>query len=310
MEQNLSQYKIFYEVAKTGNISRAAKELYISQPAISKSISKLEDSLGLTLFHRNSRGVQLTEEGKLLFDHTKDAFETLTRGEQELKRLKNFETGHIRIGVSNTLCRFILIPYLKGFIEQYPHINITLENQSSSHTLDMLEQQRIDIGLVAEPKLQKHLMFYPVMDIHDIFVASPGYLGNLRLREGNQADLFQCGNLMLLDHANMTRRYIDTYMEEHQIEPHHLLEVTTMDLLIEFAKIGLGIGCVIKEFVQKDLEHGTLQQLPLESPIHKRTVGFTYPTNRSSKAMETFLTFRQNMTPALHTTTKQHPEYQ
>ena len=191
MEQNLSQYKIFYEVAKTGNISRAAKELYISQPAMSKSISKLEDSLGLTLFHRNSRGVQLTEEGKLLFDHTKDAFETLTRGEQELKRLKNFETGHIRISISNTLCRFILIPYLKGFIEQYPHINITLENQSSSHTLDMLEQQRIDIGLVAEPKLQKHLMFYPVMDIHDIFVASPGYLGNLRLREGNQADLFR-----------------------------------------------------------------------------------------------------------------------
>ena len=70
MDQNLSQYRIFYAVAKAGNISRAAKELYISQPAISKSISKLEDSLNTVLFTRNSRGVQLTDEGQVLFEHT------------------------------------------------------------------------------------------------------------------------------------------------------------------------------------------------------------------------------------------------
>ena len=291
MDQNLSQYRIFYAVAKSGNISRAAKELYISQPAISKSISKLEDSLNTVLFTRNSRGVQLTDEGQVLFEHTRDAFEELAKGEQELKRIREFNMGHIRIGVSNTLCRFIMVKYLKGFIEQYPHIKITIESQPTTQTLSMLEQQRIDIGLVVEQKSAKSMNFIPVMDIEDIFVATPSYLENLRLREGADTDVFQSGNLMLLDKNNITRHYIDDYMSVNEIVANNLLEVTTMDLLIEFARIGLGIGCVIKEFVKEDLDSGRLAQLKLDTPIHKRTVGFLWQSSRTSKALDTFIRF-------------------
>ena len=291
MEQNLSQYRIFYAVAKAGNISRAAKELYISQPAISKSINKLEDSLNTVLFTRNSRGVQLTDEGQVLFEHTRDAFEELAKGEQELKRIREFNMGHIRIGVSNTLCRFIMVKYLKGFIEQYPHIKITIESQPTTQTLSMLEQQRIDIGLVVEQKSAKSMNFIPVMDIEDIFVATPSYLENLRLREGADTDVFQSGNLMLLDKNNITRHYIDDYMAVNEIVANNLLEVTTMDLLIEFARIGLGIGCVIKEFVKEDLDSGRLAQLKLDTPIHKRTVGFLWQSSRTSKALDTFIRF-------------------
>ncbi len=291
MDQNLSQYRIFYAVAKAGNISRAAKELYISQPAISKSISKLEDSLNTVLFTRNSRGVQLTEEGQVLFEHTRGAFAELLKGEQELKRIREFNLGHIRIGVSNTLCRFIMVKYLKGFIEQYPHIKITIESQPTTRTLDMLEQQRIDVGLVVEQKSAKNMEFIPVMDIEDIFVATPSYLENLRLREGADTDVFQSGNLMLLDKNNITRHYIDDYMNINHIVANNLLEVTTMDLLIEFIRIGLGIGCVIKEFVKEDLDSGRLVQLNLDTPIHKRTVGFLWQSSRTSKALDTFLQF-------------------
>lgn len=289
MEQNLSQYKIFYEVAKTGNISKAAKELFISQPAISKSISKLEGSLGVSLFTRNSRGVQLTDEGKLLFNHTKAAFEALAQGEQELKRIKDFHIGHLRIGVSNTLCKYILLPYLKGFIEKYPHIKITIESQSTAHTVNMLEQQRIDLGLIAEPSNRRPLLFTPVMEIQDTFVATKPYLNNLYLREGKDADLFQTGNILLLDKNNMTRKYIDEYLNENQLIPNQFLEVTTMDLLIEFAKIGMGIGCVIKDFVQKELDQGDLVMVPLEKEINKRTVGFAYNPAGMSTSMEKFL---------------------
>lgn len=291
MEQNLSQYRIFYAVAKAGNISRAAKELYISQPAISKSINKLEDSLNTVLFTRNSRGVQLTDEGQVLFEHTRDAFEELAKGEQELKRIREFNMGHIRIGVSNTLCRFIMVKYLKGFIEQYPHIKITIESQPTTQTLSMLEQQRIDIGLVVEQKSSRNMNFIPVMDIEDIFVATPSYLENLRLREGAGTDVFQSGNLMLLDKNNITRHYIDDYMACNEIIANNLLEVTTMDLLIEFARIGLGIGCVIKEFVKEDLDSGRLVQLKLDTPIHKRNVGFLWQSSRTSKALDTFIQF-------------------
>ena len=128
MEQHLSQYKIFYEVARCGNISRAAKELYISQPAISKAISKLEESLGIKLFSRNSRGVQLTREGTILFQHVNTAFDSIGRGERELKRIHDFHIGNLKIGVSNTLCKYVLLPYLKGFIGKYPHVNIAIES--------------------------------------------------------------------------------------------------------------------------------------------------------------------------------------
>ena len=291
MEQNLSQYKIFYEVAKTGNISKAAKALYISQPAISKAIGKLEDSLSTTLFTRNSRGVQLTEEGRILFEHTCRAFEELQNGETELKRARRFHLGHIRVGVSNTLCRYIMISYLKGFIEQYPHVKITIDSQSTTHTMSMLEQQKIDLGLVADPGPRKNLVFLPIMEIEDIFVASPAYLDNLKLREGDDADVFSAGNIMLLDRANVTRRHIDDYLTANHITPNNLLEVTTMDLLIEFARIGIGVGSVIKEFVGDELDNGRLVQVNLEVSIPKRTIGFVYISNRRSSSLDLFLEF-------------------
>ena len=291
MEQNLSQYKIFYEVAKAGNISKAAKELYISQPAISKAISKLEDNLGLSLFTRSSRGVQLTSEGEILFEHTREAFDALERGEQELKRIQEFDIGHLRIGVSNTLCKYILLPYLKTFIDQYPHMKVTIESQATAQTLARLEQQKIDLGLVAEPSVRRDLAFIPVMDIQDTFVTTPSYLENLYLREGQDTSLFETGNIMLLDTSNMTRHHVNEYMAENNIWPHQILEVTTMDLLIEFAKIGLGIACVIKELVQKELDSGLLVEIPLNIPIHRRTIGFAYHPANQAMALKTFLEF-------------------
>ena len=110
MDQNLSQYKIFYEVARTGNISRAARELYISQPAVSKSIKKLEESLGVSLIKRSSKGITLTNEGNILYRYLHSAFETISAGEDTLRHIHELGIGHIRIGVSSTLCKHILLP--------------------------------------------------------------------------------------------------------------------------------------------------------------------------------------------------------
>lgn len=291
MEQNLSQYKIFYEVAKAGNISKAAKELYISQPAISKAIGKLEESLGTRLFLRNSRGVQLTPEGNVLFQHVAAAFDSLSRGEKELKRIHDFHIGQLKIGVSNTLCKYVLLPYLKSFVEKYPHVNITIESQSTAHTLEMLEARKIDIGLVAEPRARRGLNFTPVMEIHDGFVCTPAYMENLTLREGPAPDIFKTGNIMLLDRSNMSRKHLDTYLSDRDIEVNQLLEVTDMALLIEFARIGLGIACVILDFVSDDLKNGTLMEVPLDAPIPRRVIGFACPPQDQSQTLREFLAF-------------------
>ena len=291
MEQHLSQYRIFYEVARCGNISRAAKELYISQPAISKAIGKLEESLGTRLFLRNSRGVQLTPEGNGLCQHVAAAFDSLSRGEKELKRIHDFHIGQLKIGVSNTLCKYVLLPYLKSFVEKYPHVNITIESQSTAHTLEMLEARKIDIGLVAEPRARRGLNFTPVMEIHDGFVCTPAYMENLTLREGPAPDIFKTGNIMLLDRSNMSRKHLDTYLSDRDIEVNQLLEVTDMALLIEFARIGLGIACVILDFVSDDLKNGTLMEVPLDAPIPRRVIGFACPPQDQSQTLREFLAF-------------------
>jgi DNA-binding transcriptional LysR family regulator len=293
MEQNISLYKIFNTVASTGNISKAAKELFISQPAISKSIGRLEDDLGITLFVRTSRGVRLTVEGNMLYEYTRSAFETLQQGEETIRRINELGIGHLRIGVSTTLCKYILLPYLKEFVQQYPHIKITIHSQSTFHTLEMLENNKLDIGLVGKPNSLKTLEFYKVAMIEDIFVSSETYLENLRVREishsknelqidsnhyspMNNIDIIKTANVMLLDEKNMTRLYIDDYFTRNNIVTKQILEVSDMDLLIEFAKIGLGVSCVIKEFIQTELNEGTLREIPLEKPLGQREVGFAY----------------------------------
>jgi DNA-binding transcriptional LysR family regulator len=290
MDQNLSLYYIFNCVAETGNISRAARQLYISQPAVSKSIQSLEENLRVTLFIRSSRGVKLTEEGKLLYEHTRSAFDTLKHGEEQLKQIHELGIGHLRIGVSTTLCKYLLLPYLDGFVKQYPHIKITIDNQSSSFTIKQLENNTLDIGLVAKPSSDA-FHFYSLGEIEDIFVTTKTYLNNLELRENN-TDIFSSANIMLLDEENITRKYIEDYFKANSIEPKHILEISNMDLLIEFAKTSLGVACVIKAFVEKELEDGTLIQIPLKTPVNKREVGFSFAKNAFlSDSMLKFMEF-------------------
>ena len=287
MNQNLSSYRIFYTVANTGNISKAAKELYISQPAISKSIQKLEESVGCKLFSRSSRGVVLTDEGKLLYEHVSEAFETLTMGEEKLKRSIELGVGHLKIGVSSTLCKYLLLPYLKEFIRQNPHISISISCQSTNDTLKLLEDNKIDIGLIGKPENLKNIHFDFLEEIEDIFVAAKDYLRNLKARGIQKDHILQSSTLMLLDKNNMTRQYIDDYLQENQIIIKDSIDISDMDLLI-----GVGVACVIKNFVREDLENGTLMEIPLGFPIHKREVGFAYKTTtKPSKSLAEFIHF-------------------
>lgn len=292
MIQSLSCYRIFYTVAKTGNISKAAKELYISQPAISKSIQKLEESMNCELFRRSSRGVSLTEEGELLYSHVKVAFETLALGEDRLRNSIELGVGHLKIGVSSTLCKYMLLPYLKEFIKLYPHINISITCQSTNDTLKLLEENKIDVGLIGKPESLKNIDFYYLAEIKDIFVATKDYLRNLKTRGVKEDRILQSSTIMLLDKNNMTRQYIDDYLQENHIVVQDSIDISSMDLLIEFAKISVGVACVIREFVKKELADGSLIEIPLGFPIHKREVGFAYKKSvKPSKSLELFVDF-------------------
>ena len=275
MAENLSLYKIFHTVAKTGNISKASKELYISQPGVSKAIHRLEDHLQTVLFTRSSRGVSLTQDGTLLFQYVDSALHALETGEDLLLRNHSLGISQMRIGVSTTLCKYLLLPYLQQYVQQYPHVRLTISCQSTYQTLSLLEEDRIDIGLVGKTHNLKSFSFQPLCPIQDTFVATESYLNNLSLRSGS-SDLFSNAAFMMLDEENITRQYVDSAFRKHNIVLENVLEITTMDLLIEFAKIGLGIACVIREFVQNELQTGLLKEVDLGVSFPSRTVGFVF----------------------------------
>lgn len=297
MENHLNLYHIFYTVAKCKNISGAAKELFISQPAISKAIAKLEQNLETTLFLRSSRGVTLTDEGELLFHQVENAFLSIKQGEEQIRKMNELGIGKLSIGVSTILCKHILLPYLQGFIKEYPHIQISIHCQPTYQVIESLEQGIVDIGLIGETSRVGKLSFLPACEIEDIFVTTNSYLLNLQKRgtlpkKATTLQYLSVSTLMLLDKGNITRQHVDKYLAAQSIESDQLIEATTMDLLIEFAKINLGIACVIGNFVQKDLADGSLIQLPLRSPIPKRSIGFAYYSgSAANSALQKFLDY-------------------
>ena len=289
-ESNLNRYRLFCAVAECESISKAAELNYISQPAISKAITKMEESLGTVLFNRNHRGVTLTDEGKVFYDELKSAFDIIKAGEDKLRSINELGIGRLRLGASSVLCKAMLLPYLKGFINENPHIKITIECQSSSRIHKMLMDGVIDVGLRVKPDNMTELSFISLGEIEDIFTATPNYLDNLALR--NESDIFENANIMLLDSENVSRHHVDKFFKENNIEPKHILEVSNMDMLIEFTKIGMGVSCVVKQFVEKEIESGELKEIPLNSKINTREVGLAFvKTSRLNATMQKFIDY-------------------
>lgn len=289
-ESNLNRYRLFCAVAECESISKAAELNYISQPAISKAITKMEESLGTVLFNRNHRGVTLTDEGKVFYDELKSAFDIIKAGEDKLRSINELGIGRLRLGASSVLCKAMLLPYLKGFINENPHIKITIECQSSSRIHKMLMDGVIDVGLMVKPDNMTELSFISLGEIEDIFAATPNYLDNLAHR--NESDIFEYANIMLLDSENVSRHHVDKFFKENNIEPKHILEVSNMDMLIEFTKIGMGVSCVVKQFVEKEIESGELKEIPLNSKINTREVGLAFiKTSRLNATMQKFIDY-------------------
>lgn len=303
MEQNLNLYQIFYEVAGCRNFSVAAQKLYISQPAVSKSIARLEEGLNTTLFYRSSRGVTLTPEGELLYKHVEQALSSLKSGEEQIRASLSQKISHLSIGISATLCKYILLPLLKTFIADNPNIKITICCQSTFDTISSLQNGTIDIGLVGIPaqtvsENNRAITYLPLKYIEDIFVASEGYLapfynkykGELHENE----EFFHEASFIMLDKENISRKHVDTFLAAHQLTLYQIIEVNNMDLSIEFAKAGLGIACVIGNLVEKDIRQGNLCELKLGHKIPKRQIGFAYTSKTPlSEAMNTLIQYYQ-----------------
>ncbi len=289
MVSNLEYYKVFYYVAQCGSLTVAAEKLSISQPAVSQAVKQLETNLGVRLFSRVSKGVRLTKEGALLHEYVATGYERIELGEQKLRKMLDLELGELRIGASDMTLQFYLLPYLESYHEKYPQIKVQVSNGPTPETLMLLENGSIDFAIVSSPfEKKRHMKVTEVKEIEDVFVAGRKFMQY----KNRMLDLQELEKLPLitLEQNTSTRTFMDDYLRKNGVEISPEFELANSGIIVQFALRNLGVGSVMKDFAQKDLDSGKLFELRFNKIIPKRQFCVvTHTENRLSVAAENFL---------------------
>lgn len=287
MDINLELYKVFYFVAATLSFSQASRQLYISQSAVSQAIKTLEKKLGHTLFIRSTKKVILTAEGELLLQHVKPALEMLGEGEALLSD-ENLLTGHLRIGASDTICRYFLISYLQKFHQDHPDVRIKITNSTSIGCVELLENRQVDLIVCNSPNSRLTTSFQQkvLCNFHDVFVANPDAfpIGNAAL---TLEKLLNYPIMMLSPHST-TSEYLNRVFSSRGVNLSPEIVLNSNDLLLDLARIGLGIACV-PDYMVPD---ASLVCVPLEEKLPPRQIVLVTQTGLPlSEAARTFIDY-------------------
>ena len=269
MVNNLEYYKVFYYVACYKSLTAAADKLAISQPAVSQSIKQLETALGTKLFTRVSKGVRLTKEGELLFSYVEKGYEQIVLGEKKLKQMLNMDLGEIHIGASDMTLQFYLLPFLERFHEKYPGIKVVVTNAPTPETLHNLREGKIDFGVISTPfEEQASLHSTVVREIEDVFVAGRKFISY----KNRMLDLQELEKMpiIFLEGATSTRNNMNEFLQKNHVEVKPEFELATSDMIVQFALRNLGVGCVVRDFVQEYLDAGLLFELRFNKIIPRR----------------------------------------
>ena len=288
MDINYELYKVFYYVATSLSFSEASKQLYISQSAVSQSIKTLEKKLNQPLLIRSSKKAQLTPAGKILLKHIEPAMNLIRISESQLLDTNTLGLGQLHIGASDTICRYFLVPYLKEFHKQFPNVPIKVTNATSLSCVDLLEQGKVDLIVTNFPnaKLSPSYMQKTVLNFKDVFIANPAYF-NLKQHEIPFEELKQYPILML-DRKSTTSEFLHNLFLQHQLELVPEIELSSNDLLIDLARIGLGIAFIPDYCLTKDSKD--LYILETKEPMPARQiVACVNPSLPLSASTEEFL---------------------
>lgn len=244
MDVNYELYKVFYYVARTLSFSEASKQLYISQSAVSQSIKVLEKKLGQSLFIRSTKRVQLTPEGEILFKHIEPAMNLIRQGENQLLEANTLNGGQLRLAVSDTICRYFLVPYLKKFHTAYPNVHIKVTNSTSINCAHILENGQVDFIITNFPNsgLSNANSIRPLKEFRDVFVANADHFP-LKNKKVSLKEL-QNYPIMMLDRKSTTSEFLHSMFQKSQLDLVPEIELSSNDVLIDLARIGLGIAFV------------------------------------------------------------------
>jgi Transcriptional regulator len=279
MNIDFELYRIFYVVANAGNITRASEELMISQPAVSKSIKNLENQIGGQLFTRTKRGVILTTEGEEFYGYIRQAIDFINSAESKFSDLINLEAGSIKIGISATLTKYFLLPYLEIFHNKYPKVDIQILTLTTSNMLPRLKNGLLDIIVANLPyDFTDDIKVVECKKVQDCFVVNEKFK-HLTEKKLKLEDLNKHPLILMMTGSN-TRAFIDDFAKKNGVILYPNMSLASYSLVESFARIGYGIGYVVKDFIKDDLKNKKLYELDIEPRIPKRNIGIAMMKNK------------------------------
>ena len=288
MKTNLELYKVFYIVAKNKNITQAANELMISQPAVSKSIKVLERDLGTLLFIRNKNGVTLNNSGEVLYNKIKQAMELIMSAEEDLTSLNNMEKGTINIGAGNTITQRYLMPFIKEFHRLYPNINVIVHTVVTEELIKRAQLGLVDIVFTHLPNnIPDNYQIYHIKKLHDIFVVNKDSEYKDKVVTKKNLETLP---LILLPFSASNRKNFNQFCLKNNIVIHPLMEIGNDLIIEECAQGGLGIGLVVREYVQKQLDNHELIELKTNFKMEEKDLVCLVESKRThNKIIQSFI---------------------
>jgi len=257
---DLELYRIFYQVVESGNITRASEALHISQPAITKQIKNLERELNTPLFIRTSKGVKLNEIGEKILFNVKQGLALLDEVEYLTKDYSDCKTGTIKIGTSTSLMRYSLFEHLEKFHNDFPNIILDIYTDPTKDLIKKLKNGSIDIIISKEPSnLDDDLIYKEIAKTKYVFAANPNYF-NLNQKKINVNELNNFP-ILLQEYPANSRDSALKYFSDNHVLVVPKMNIASSNLLIDFIKMGYGIGYVTELYIKNEIKSNKIIKL-------------------------------------------------
>ena len=287
---NLNLFRIFYEVAQYHSISDAAKNMYLSQPAISKALKNLESELNVMLFYRTLNGIVLTDKGKELYVLVEEALGNFRQAEKKMMENKNLEKGSLSIGVRSNVASFYLLDKIAAFHEKYNKIDIVIIDRPSSELLRMLSNNEIDFVLdsVSAKDELDGFDVNPLNTFTHTFIVLPE-LNFLPKREKyHLKDLESLPLILPVSHSSH-RQYLNNLAKENNTVFDNVLSIETSELIYSMVKKGLGIGYILRDMVKGDIECGNLKEVKIYEELPEISLNLICKERNLTEAPRRFI---------------------
>ena len=285
MNIDLELYRIFYTVAKYKNISKATEELFISQPAITQRINNLEKQLNIKLFYRRPDGMQLTTEGKELYNYVKDSIETMNNVENKFNGyLQKNRNNNIKIKTTNQIDNLILCNTIVEFSKKYPKIGIELDIGTEKDAINEILNGQVDIITIRDIKKikNKNLQIIATKNLTPCVYTSKKYIEkhNGKIDLLNKSEQY---NFILPKQDTLERKEFDKLCRKHHLNIQYKYETQSINIRKYFVLNGLGIAVGFKEYIQEELKKKIFVEIPLEEKLSQCSINWVILNNERKK---------------------------